>query len=482
MQRVEWVAIRIALFLALWSAVHFLILPSVAVLMHHLVPGGRRSIVCTLIERVSAQAQQSNDARKLLNLRRHFRSELYCLFAFPMGVYLLCRYYRNWPHDLLYHWNLEISISFEIAASYWMFSFYEDIACNEETIAHMKLVPGENLLVQRDSYMFGLYGHHTVTLIAYFWALVTQRLSGLCVFGLLFEGPVLLMNIRDVMAAFEKELGNPYQYLQQRHVVQYNVALLVVFLLCRTMSCLTWPVSLILWLRAIGKLSTASQVILHYLGASFTYVNFLLLYKYVYRYYLDDLTRVGALSELEYWRLMKVGERKIAAAVASIPGAMGFSGALEAQNEGEISDAALSDAAASEVELAVRGSAQASTGGGVSDPHDVQAPTGTCSETLSIAGGGDLDAGAAVRDEGGGDDACSTERCKSSRAAVTAAAAAEAVVPETEEEADEAAVTNALIASPKGGPIASSVESAASLGSAGKKLVVKRNEYSLLPT
>ena len=271
-----------------------------------------KSYVLQMIQTVHSRADSPTGLRKLYNLRRHFRSQVYCAIATVSGAYIFIKEYRSWPIALLHHWSPSNLVLFTIAVTYWLVTCVEDLLASEEVSSQLTVLPGEKKENITGGYLTGLFTHHFVTLFAYMWSISTKKLGGLCVIGLLFEAPVLLMNFRDIAAAFEEELDYPYQRLPRWKFTVFNIAWMLVFHLCRTMFCLLWPISLIIWRPQLRTLPMGSQIIYHYLGASFNIVAFTLIANYVHRYMLEDMVRMKIISRERFWQLMKVDQAMVA--------------------------------------------------------------------------------------------------------------------------------------------------------------------------
>jgi hypothetical protein len=257
-----------------------------------------------MLNTLKNQALQQKSAKRLTNFSRILRSQIYCIFSISMGLKFIFDY-KSWPMDLLTFWNPNLTIAFEVAIGHWICSILEDGFCDDEVISHIILLPNENRSNLHSNYSSGLLAHHILTIFAYSYSLSTHDLSGLCVFGFLFETPIILLNIRDLLAIFEIELNNPWKITNS--TVYYQIYLILfscLFHLTRTFFSLLWPFSLFFWLTKISKLSTYSQLVYHFLGFSFCYVNYIVYNTYIKRGTIDDLLRVEFISE-ETWRKMQ---------------------------------------------------------------------------------------------------------------------------------------------------------------------------------
>eukprot|EP01035_Chromulina_nebulosa_P026053 gene26054-34054_t len=288
---------RIFLLTVLWIITHYTIL---------VILRSVEDISCfRWIKNIQKDAKSTKDV-KLTNLARLIRSQLYCIFSTVAGLYII-RDFSDWPHDLLHLWKPHYEIIFEISASQWIWSLAEDMLCGEQVVAHMIIPPGQ----ERDLYenfSQGLFYHHLFTIFAFSWSLCTHKLSGLCAFGLLFEAPVLLMNMRDIFGTFHHELqGFPYNSIWCRcfggmGFQLYAIFVGVLFIVVRGGACSLWPVSLVIWRSQLSTLSIGSQIVYHLLGIAFCYVNTVVFFTYVIRYLMEDLVRMKALSLQSFYK------------------------------------------------------------------------------------------------------------------------------------------------------------------------------------
>ena len=247
---------------------------------------------------------------RVTNLARLIRSQIYCILSTGTGLYYILDF-AQWPNDLIHLWNPSFEVIFEIAASQWLWSLVEDVLCGRTVVAHMIIPPGQEKITY-ERFSQGLFYHHIFTVFAFTWSLCTHKLAGLCVFGLLFEAPVLFMNMRDLFSAFHHELkGFPYNSFWCRcfggaGFQLYALVSSATFIFFRFGACLLWPTSLIFWRRQLSELPIGSHIVYHILGASFCYVNIVVFFTYVIRYLMEDMVRMNALPISVLFK--KVGE------------------------------------------------------------------------------------------------------------------------------------------------------------------------------
>mmetsp|Transcript_9382 Transcript_9382/g.14141 ORF Transcript_9382/g.14141 Transcript_9382/m.14141 type:complete len:304 (-) Transcript_9382:262-1173(-) len=230
---------------------------------------------------------------KLYNLRRLFRSQVYCCLASGFGLYLLCVQYRRWPDDMLLQWGPIQQLSFELAASHWIVSIVEDYIVGDEV--YISATEGELNLGLYVFFCLGLLSHHMFAIFAYMWCLHTHLLSGLCVFGLLFEVPVVLLNVREIFVSYEQILFPAHHWVWCKSVlIQYWLALHFLWHSTRTSVCVLYITSAFLWSSRIHRiLPLTSEVIYHCLGCGFLYINIVLLLTVLQLYIISDFLKIA---------------------------------------------------------------------------------------------------------------------------------------------------------------------------------------------
>lgn len=271
-------------------------------------------------QRISNSISKNSSKYRVSNFKRLLRSQIYCIIATTIGLYLLFTEYYSWPTSLLKHWSPLCEPAFELALSHWIFSLYEDYLSNDEVSSHMTPMPGETKLKLFKNYYVGLVGHHVFTILAYIWSLWTHNLAGLCVFGLLFEVPVIIINIREFVVAFDKEVQFPFQRCSKWMFQFYGHILFGLFHLSRTLFCALYPLSLCIWRRQLYAMPWGSHVMYHILGLLFCSVNFILYGTFFTRYLLEDGVRAGLISEKSVWTYFHVKEKYIDALVSQTVG------------------------------------------------------------------------------------------------------------------------------------------------------------------
>eukprot|EP01041_Mallomonas_annulata_P000505 gene505-964_t len=259
--------------------------------------------LCPLYKSLKKDAEERNSLQRMLNLVRLLRSQMYCTFAVVTGLFLLITEYHNWPSCLISHWSDKHDIIFKIALSNWFVSLLEEIICGKEVISHMVLFEGEEETLL-SVYRGGLVTHHILTIFAYGWCLNTHTLAGLGVFGLIFESPILLTNLHDIFASYEIECNYPFKRFPRLFYRFYVIILVTIWHITRTVPCLLWPLSLIIWRTQLSRIPISSQVVYHFLGLSFLYANMHILLKYISRYTMEDYYRAGFVSKEQLFKAL----------------------------------------------------------------------------------------------------------------------------------------------------------------------------------
>ena len=247
-------------------------------------------VLCPATSRHIPLELQTLSRSRASNLRRLIRSVVYCSVASGLGVYLLSRYYRSIPHDFLFLWNEEIDTAFVFAISHWIVSVFEDTAAYEH-LNRVFLKTAEDKTAIRSMYS-NLLAHHVVTLFAYSWSLSSAQLSGLCVLGLCFEAPVVFMSLREIIIVYDDIFGliPSIRFAQLR---LFWIALYVTWHAGRSLPCLLYPISLLIWRAHLNQLPPASFYVYHLLGLVFCFTNLTLLFRYIAKYLQEDMQRVG---------------------------------------------------------------------------------------------------------------------------------------------------------------------------------------------
>ena len=184
----------LVLLVATWTVLHFLA-PAVLklALSQSGVPGlSRRVSEC--LTKLPAERQRV--------LRRYVRAQIYYCLAGPLGIMLITRCHS---FESLLHMHTDLhDRAFALAASHWVVSLIEDWSTPHSFSIRLRKPPKNG----RDPpSLYRLYlVHHLVAIVAFVVCLSTRSLPALGACGLLFELPVLFVNVRDLVRDFEPEL------------------------------------------------------------------------------------------------------------------------------------------------------------------------------------------------------------------------------------------------------------------------------------
>jgi len=254
-----------------------------------------------------------------------------------VGLYLFIVEFRDLPRDFFVQWGILQQVAYSAAVAHWLVSLIEDNLAGDEIISQVKAWPAKSVAssAQTQVYCFdqsrvnastfeelssregvagmasqhytasmererqglfaflycGLMSHHFCALFPFCWTLVTHELAGICLLGLLFELPVLLLNLRDILVSFDGELIDPVPW-KKVYVVKFWVLFQALWQATRTASCVLYFVSLGVWRHQVHDLlSPESRVVYHTLGCLFSWVNFILLCTVLPMYLFVDLKR-----------------------------------------------------------------------------------------------------------------------------------------------------------------------------------------------
>ena len=210
--------------------------------------------------------------------------------------------------DLIHHWSDTNTILFEIAAGHWLFSIIEDRAAGKHIISHIRYDADEKNSLYL-YYSSNLFNHHVITLFAYGYSLYSHKLSALCVFGLLFEAPVIILTYRDICVCFAEELLHPIKHMDEKTLKGMWGVMYLLWHICRTGACLLYPVSLVFWRSQLVTLSILPRLVYHFLGCAFLYVNGVLLFREIPRLIEDDYATNGLVSE-DAVRFLRINQRQ----------------------------------------------------------------------------------------------------------------------------------------------------------------------------
>ena len=266
-----------------WSAIHVacpLVVPGIFFLV------GRKS--CAKIIR---QDYLKLNSTKRVYWRRLVRSQFYYTFAAISGwILLFARYdlisYFTLNRDarpvegMLEIWHSSFDIPFAVAVAHWCVSFVEDFACRDllsADIKNAKMPNGSQVKLEfdADKALFVAYCiHHVATAGAYLWSLETHSLSALCVLGLVFETPVIFLNVREFVVIFDKDMGGIIKNKIETKFLPttWNIILFTV-LGCRFNATVIYVWSLLFWRDEVAELGASSWFVYHILAIFFSVLN-----------------------------------------------------------------------------------------------------------------------------------------------------------------------------------------------------------------
>ncbi|CAJ1328636.1 unnamed protein product [Effrenium voratum] len=198
--------------------------------------------------------------------RRLCRSQIYCGLAVAGGLRLLlgCRWSAA---DLLYSFSAEHQVLFSMAVAHWLVSVWED-SMNWTFLRGGLSARDTQNGADPSRFLWQAYlVHHLVAAVAFGAALRLQVCTGLAAFGLVFEMPVLYMNLREFIVYAD----TPVEWFRDlRRVELFWGTLLLWFRLARGVPTLVYFYSLIFWYEDIGKLSTKEAWMYHGMAIFFT--------------------------------------------------------------------------------------------------------------------------------------------------------------------------------------------------------------------
>lgn len=162
-------------------------------------------------------APASNEMLVRYYQRKLRRMQIYCVLAAGSGFFLFAYSFSS-PEpveEMLVAFGPAHQVFFSMAVGHWVVNLWEDW-CTRGLLAPgmdgddngaMALFPF-NLCCTPSQVMFSIYIlHHTITIFAYGFSLVTHSLGGVMVQGLLFEFPVIFTLRRELAISQEDSSG-----------------------------------------------------------------------------------------------------------------------------------------------------------------------------------------------------------------------------------------------------------------------------------
>lgn len=257
--------------------------------------------------------------------RRLARSQVYYVGAGICGIYLVSQYpiieyfglqlEAKPVEHLLSDWSDLHEKAFSFAVTHWIISTWEDYCCGDLVNLDIhKQVPGAEVAVIVDEEtkeehfpVLGMYiWHHISTALVYFGIICSGgRLSVLGCFGLVYEVPPAILNIREFAVVFKEE----YDCFERlaNHMARLWAIIMWATLLCRGFPSVVYFYSLVFWRPQLAQLSRDTWISYHSLGVGFTMSN--------WNWYL--MLRVWRSQDMSNIRLM-IGEENKSKKIQSV--------------------------------------------------------------------------------------------------------------------------------------------------------------------
>lgn len=242
----------------------------------------------------------NENSPQLRNLCRLIRSQIYCLTATIGGLYslLVAPYSHQWPSSFVSNWISFMDYLFCSAIAHWVLSILEDLSVGNEIYRSTNL----SSQYQFELYLFfivGLISHHFFAIFAYYWCMHIHHLSGLAVLGCLYEFPVLLLNYREMAINYPQLFPSGATVFTSRtSLTIFWILLHISWHFTRTLGCILYIVSLILWRNEIAAaIPPDSLIVYHLLGIGFNYINLVLLFTVLLFYLTGDFRRIQDMSQ-----------------------------------------------------------------------------------------------------------------------------------------------------------------------------------------
>lgn len=242
--------------------------------------------------------------------RRMVRSEIYYMYAGFSGIVIILSTYSS-VEELLTKYNPLIAVHMCLATAHWLLTAVEDVNCWTYLAVDIRDV----MFVRSLAVVYFI--HHTVTIFAYAYVLVSEDLSSLGIFGLIFEVPVAMQTWREFVVSFASYYETPSKDKNEIEAVgsdptmtienersgvenprrrlstavegstlpsrsdwfrgdtrrAYWFVLFAAILLCRVTPCLLFAYSVVMWRDTINILPLSSRIVYYILGTIFSVAN-----------------------------------------------------------------------------------------------------------------------------------------------------------------------------------------------------------------
>mmetsp|Transcript_42859 Transcript_42859/g.100517 ORF Transcript_42859/g.100517 Transcript_42859/m.100517 type:complete len:983 (-) Transcript_42859:73-3021(-) len=225
--------------------------------------------------------------------RRLFRSQVYC-FTCVVGAVLLLSRCRRFPHDLLFDFSLLHQVFFTMSSAHWFVSIWEDGRSRSYlkaglTEKDVRLNVGAPIDLSR--FLLHAYTvHHLIAGLGFAFIVFHKACTGVAVFGLLFELPVLLLNHREFLVLAEEP---PAWWNEVEAVQKYWTGIILTFLTARFSPAIVYLYSIIAWRDDLRELSTSQTMVYHFMAIFFVVLNHQFFVIVMQGWYRHDLRRVG---------------------------------------------------------------------------------------------------------------------------------------------------------------------------------------------
>jgi hypothetical protein len=234
----------------LQGAMHFAAMP----LLRHL-----------LLPRPCASRLDCLEPHLSIKLAKIVRSTTYDYFALVCGVILISRCASLW--DMCHLYTPLHEFAFLVAIGHWVVSFVEDLAATSRSFAirvprseQPRAVRSFNGAGSGRKLQIACLLHHATAALAFAFCLRTHLLGGMGAIGLLYEGPVIFMNLREVLVDFDPTLGLLRELGGETTLRWTHVLLHLLFVPCRIGSDCFYLYSLWRYDAGLGTLPKYAQV------------------------------------------------------------------------------------------------------------------------------------------------------------------------------------------------------------------------------
>jgi hypothetical protein len=130
-------------------------------------------------------------------LRRIVRTQVYYIGAALTGAYLMLQY--DSPSALVRQYTDVHEVVFSAALAHWLTAFWED----GRTFSSFYLFEHNGRKLGGGTLLMAYLVHHAAAATLYGFCLRTQLLSSVGAIGLLFEGPVVFVNLREIAVVLD---------------------------------------------------------------------------------------------------------------------------------------------------------------------------------------------------------------------------------------------------------------------------------------